>query len=402
MVVRRARPVFERWGMASSPYDRRERTRARTTFTRILGVFAHAWADSTLITLRAREAFRALCATCWFVRPQRVKCTPRYLTSFDAKMLCPFTLMCTSVFWEVLVWNGTNTVFWEERANPFTCIKWTTPSTASWNSFMLCFTHELFVWRRLMWVSVHIARSSAYMVSTTFPFTAVSTSWTMMLNNREGDHRSLRNAHTYSFSGRLWLPSTWPASICRSGRIWCSCTCCQKFRSCWVSVAAWHARPGRRQGRCQRSTSVGPFSSLLPSRRSHPVSPGGLWHPVPVGNRPGTRGTLSWTHSSILVCSWSPVRTLSLGGMSGRWVCNCRAPSSVCRVCGSGRQWRVSIRRELCPHPSIFGRNPAGSSETTRGPLSASDTRRCPHRWRLWLSWWKPRLVLARCRSVGC
>ena len=69
------------------------------------------------------------------------------------------------------------TVFWEERANPFTCIKWTTPSTASWNSFMLCFT-------RLMWVSVHIARSSAYMVSTTFPFNAVSTSWTMMLNYR--------------------------------------------------------------------------------------------------------------------------------------------------------------------------------------------------------------------------
>ena len=34
MAVRRARPVFERWGMASSPYDRRERTRARTTFTR--------------------------------------------------------------------------------------------------------------------------------------------------------------------------------------------------------------------------------------------------------------------------------------------------------------------------------------------------------------------------------
>ena len=184
MAVRRARPVFERWGMASSPYDRRERTRARTTFSRILGVFAQGWADSTLITLRAREAFRALCATCWFVRPQWVKCTPRYLTSFDAKMLCPFTLMCTSVFWEVLVWNGTNTVFWEERAKPFTCIKWTTPSTASWNNFMLCFTHELFVWRRLMWVSVHIARSSAYMVSTTFPFTAVSTSWTMMLNNR--------------------------------------------------------------------------------------------------------------------------------------------------------------------------------------------------------------------------
>ena len=82
------------------------------------------------------------------------------------------------------MWNGTNTVFCEERANPFTWIKWTTPSTASWNSFMLCFTHELFVWRRLKWVSVHIARSSAYMVSTTFPFTAVSTSWTMMLNNR--------------------------------------------------------------------------------------------------------------------------------------------------------------------------------------------------------------------------
>ena len=40
MAVRRARPVSERWGMASSPYDRRERTRARTTFTRILGVFA--------------------------------------------------------------------------------------------------------------------------------------------------------------------------------------------------------------------------------------------------------------------------------------------------------------------------------------------------------------------------
>ena len=35
-----------------------------------------------------------------------------------------------------------------------------------------------------MWVSVHIARSSAYMVSTTFPFIAVSTSWTMMLNNK--------------------------------------------------------------------------------------------------------------------------------------------------------------------------------------------------------------------------
>ena len=74
------------------------------------------------------------------------------------------------------MWNGTNTVFWEERANPFTWIKWTTPSTASWNSFMLCFTHELFVWRRLKWVSVHIARSSAYMVSTTFPFTAVTDS----------------------------------------------------------------------------------------------------------------------------------------------------------------------------------------------------------------------------------
>ena len=184
MAVRRARTVFERWDMASSPYDRRERTRARTTFTRISGVFAQGWADNTMITLRAREAFRALCAICWFVRPQRVKCTPRYLTSFDAKMLFPFTLMCTSVFWEVLVWNGTNTVFWEERANPFTCIKWTTPSTASWNSFMLRFTHELFVWRRLMWVSVHIARWSAYMVSTTFPFTAVSTSWTVMSNNR--------------------------------------------------------------------------------------------------------------------------------------------------------------------------------------------------------------------------
>ena len=35
--VRRARPAFKRWGIASSPYDRRERTRARTTFTRILG-----------------------------------------------------------------------------------------------------------------------------------------------------------------------------------------------------------------------------------------------------------------------------------------------------------------------------------------------------------------------------
>ena len=34
-----------------------------------------------------------MCATCWFVRPQRVKCTPRYLTSFDAKMLYPFTLI---------------------------------------------------------------------------------------------------------------------------------------------------------------------------------------------------------------------------------------------------------------------------------------------------------------------
>ena len=74
------------------------------------------------------------------------------------------------------MWNGTNTVFWEERANPFTWIKRTTPSTASWNSFMLCFTHELFVWRRLKWVSVHIARSSAYMVSITFPFTAVTDS----------------------------------------------------------------------------------------------------------------------------------------------------------------------------------------------------------------------------------
>ena len=41
---------------------------------------------------------------------------------------------------------------------------------------MLCFSHELFVWRRLKWVSVHIARSSAYMVSTTFPFTAVTDS----------------------------------------------------------------------------------------------------------------------------------------------------------------------------------------------------------------------------------
>ena len=40
MAVRPARPVFERWGMASSPYDRRERTRARATFIRILGVFA--------------------------------------------------------------------------------------------------------------------------------------------------------------------------------------------------------------------------------------------------------------------------------------------------------------------------------------------------------------------------
>ena len=40
MAVRRARPVFERRGLASSPYDRRERTRVRTTFTRILGVFA--------------------------------------------------------------------------------------------------------------------------------------------------------------------------------------------------------------------------------------------------------------------------------------------------------------------------------------------------------------------------
>ena len=78
----------------------------------------------------------------------------------------------------------TNTVFWEERANPFTCIKWTTPSTASWNSFMLCFTYELFVWRLLMWVSIHITRSLVYMVSTTFPYTAMSMSWTMMLNNR--------------------------------------------------------------------------------------------------------------------------------------------------------------------------------------------------------------------------
>ena len=96
-----------------------------------------------MITLRAREAFRALCATCWFVRPQRVKCTPRYLTSFDAKMLCPFTLICTSVFREVLVLNGTNTVIREE--NPFTCIKWTTPSTASWNSFMLFHTRAVCV-----------------------------------------------------------------------------------------------------------------------------------------------------------------------------------------------------------------------------------------------------------------
>ena len=184
MAVRWARPVFERWDMASSPYDRRERTRAPTTFTRILGVFAQGWTDSTLITLRARDAFRALCTSCWFVRPWWVKCTPRYLTSFDAKMFCPFILMCTSVFREVLVWNGMNTVFREERANPFTWIKWTTPSTASGNSFMLCFTHEQFVWRRLMWVPVHIAKSPAYMVSTIFPFTAVSTSWTMMLNNR--------------------------------------------------------------------------------------------------------------------------------------------------------------------------------------------------------------------------
>ena len=33
-----------------------------------------------------------------------------------------------------------------------------------------------------MWVSSHIARSSAYMVSTTFPCTQLSVSWTMILN----------------------------------------------------------------------------------------------------------------------------------------------------------------------------------------------------------------------------
>ena len=307
MAVRRARPVFERWGMASSPYDRREHTRARTTFTRILGVFAQGWADSTLITLRAREAFRALCTTCWFVRPQRVKCTPRYLTSFDADALPVHPDVHLRVLRGIgMEWD---TVFWEERANPFTCIKWTTPSTASWNSFMLCFTYELFLWRRLMWVSVHIAKSSAYMVSTTFPFTAVSTSCTMMLNNRGGGGggRSLipEERPYLLLWWSTWLPSTRPASICRSGRIWCSCTCCRKFRFCWVSVAAWHARPGRRHGRCQRSTSVGPFSSLLPSRRAHPVSPDGLWHPVPVGSRPGTRETLffdsQWYSSRFLI-----------------------------------------------------------------------------------------------------
>ena len=62
-----------------------------------------------------------------------------------------------------------------------------------------------------MWVSVHIARSSAYMVSTTFPFAAVSTSWTMMLNNRGAitDPRG-----TYSFGGRRGsLPSDLPRSV---------------------------------------------------------------------------------------------------------------------------------------------------------------------------------------------
>ena len=49
-----------------------------------------------------------------------------------------------------------------------------------------------------------------------------------------------------------------------------------------------------------------------------------------------------WYSSRFLI-----TRSYTFPGMSGRWVCNFRAPSSVCRVCGWGRQWRVSTPREL-------------------------------------------------------
>ena len=53
-----------------------------------------------------------------------------------------------------------------------------------------------------MWVSVHIARSSAYMVSTTFPLHCRVHVVDHDVEQQGGDHRSLRNAHTYSFGGR--------------------------------------------------------------------------------------------------------------------------------------------------------------------------------------------------------